>query len=296
MPEFDYYAYLANPENREKLAMHFLPETLDERGFPRKSLDIIAENLLSSAPSQRAMSKFPESPEEAPDTYVDQKKHDLADSAFMYSRIFELCRVLGCRNIYDIGCQRINQSFQLIRYSSMSYTGISPWGFDLNDYQKSDYKDKNYKVYSVKDAPKPFCGGRIRFFKGYYPRDKFEILPDNIAVACYSFTMLRDETEIRETVRALTQDFDRVLFNLFFQNHELIGIWKSADWSAFEVYPIGPQGFLFATKHHEDIERMQKVYPFDDGRFITGIDDSSDYFYDSLRISEPDPFEYYVNW
>ena len=75
MPEFDYYAYLANPENREKLAMHFLPETLDERKFPRKSLDIIAENLLSSAPSQRAMSKFPETPEEAPDTYVGQKKH-----------------------------------------------------------------------------------------------------------------------------------------------------------------------------------------------------------------------------
>ena len=200
----------------------------------------------------------------------------------MYSRIFELCRVLGCRNIYDIGCQRINQSFQLIRYSTMSYTGISPWGFDLNDYQKSDYKDKNYKVYSVKDAPKPFCGGRIRFFKGYYPRDKFEILPDNIAVACYSFTMLRDETEIRETVRALTQDFDRV--------------WKSADWSAFEVCPIGPQGFLFATKHHEDIERMQNVYPFEDGRFITGIDDSGDYLSGGIRISEPDPFEYYINW
>ena len=44
MPEFDYYAYLRDPENREKLAMHFLLETLDERGFPRKSLDIIAEN------------------------------------------------------------------------------------------------------------------------------------------------------------------------------------------------------------------------------------------------------------
>ena len=296
MPEFDYYAYLSNPENREKLAMHFLPENNDDLSFPRKSLDIVAENLLSSAPSLRAMAKFPETPEEAPDTYVGQKKHDLVNSAFMYSRIFDLCRVLGCRNIYDVGCQRINQSFQLIKYSSMSYTGISPWGFDLNDFSQSDYKTKNYKVYSVNNAPKPFCNGRIRFFKGYYPRDRFEIHPNNIAVACYSFTMLREDDEISETVHALTQDFDRVLFNIGYQNHELIGKWKSADWSAFEVYPIGPQGFLFASKHREDIERMKKVYPFEDGRFSTGIDDANDYFTRGILIDDPDPFKNYIKW
>lgn len=276
--------------------MHFLPENNANLNFPRKSLDIIAENLLSSALSLHAMAKFQETPEEAADLYVGEKKCDFEKSGFMYARIFELCRVLGCRNIYDIGCQRINQSFQLIKYSAMSYTGISPWGFELNDYQKSDYEDKNYKVYSVSDAPEPFCSGRIRFFKGYYPRDRFEILPDNIAVACYSFTMLRDETEIRETVRALTRDFDRVLFNISYYNNELIGIWKSADWSAFEVFPIGPQGFLLATKHLEDIERMKKVYPSENGRFLTGIDDSLEYLSDGLKISEPDPFKRYVNW
>ena len=295
---FDLTAYFSNPENRDLLAAYFLPENqdfLDE--ISCENLKIIAENLLSSEVSFHDLAKFPESADENPDLYVRQKESDYRKSYFRYSRIFELCRVLGCKNIYDIGCQRVNQSFLLMKYTTMSYTGISPWGFDLNDYRKSDFKNKNYRACTTNETPKPFCGGRISFFKGYYPKDKFEILPNNIAVACYSLAMLRDEKDIHETVCALKQDFDRVLFNIGYRDDDLISMWKNADWSGFEVCPVGPMGFLFATKHHEDIERMQKVYPFEDGRFITGIDDSNEHLIGGVLITiDPDPFRFYVNW
>ena len=52
--------------------------------------------------------------------------------------------------------------------------------------------------------------------------------------------------------------------------------WKAAaeSWTGFTIRPIGQAGFIYATRHPEDIERLSAVYPVDEhGWILTGIDD-----------------------
>lgn len=253
MPEnFDINVFLSDPEKRDLLTRYFLSENREQ--FSRltdEQKEKLAANLLGSDKIK-----------------LIELGTSLDNTLFNYGRIFELCQIIGAASIYDIGCAGINQSFLLINYSALAYTGISPDGFILETNLISD----SHTFWKADEVP-AFCDGRIRFVRGYYPDALTEISPNSIAVACYSMTMLRTEEQIQAMASSLTKDFDRILFNIPSSDPIRTAAWKKADWTGFEIYPIGPEGFLFATKHREDITRMKNTYPFVDGHFETGIDD-----------------------
>ena len=278
---------------RDRITGYFLPENIDARErLSRSELDEIAAELFGTDNLQRTLT-VQGNHQENPDHYVKMKNWNLYEVNYRYSRIFDLCRVIGAVNLYDIGCQMINQSFLLLPYSRMSYTGIMNGKFVLNDYRPSDVTTKNYHLLTADETPQPLCDGRIRYIRGQYPDLDLKVQPENIAVACYSLTMYREEEEIRKMVDALTRDFDRVLFNIAFRDSSVVRFWKNSDWKGFELYPIGPQGFLFATKKPEDIRRLKEFYPFEDGRFLTGIDTAMEH-YSCSALS--DLYRSYVDW
>jgi len=269
------YNSLDNPENRDLLTRYFLTENREQFSqLTEEQTEKLAATLLGSDKLKHFKLKLGTS---------------LDNSLFYYGRIFDLCRILGVSSIYDIGCATINQSFLLINYSNTTYTGISPDGFDLQTNLISD----SHTLWQVDEVP-PFCSGRIRFVKGYYPDALSEISSNSIAVACYTMTMLRTEEKIKFMVSALTRDFDRIIFNIPSDDTARTDMWKKSDWTGFEIYPIGPEGFLYATKHREDIIRMKNVYPFVDGRFETGIDDFTRYQHITNDI--PEGCSPYVDW
>ena len=274
----------------------FLPESQPLlNGFPKARMDEVTRSLLGTdSPEKCLRTRYEKTPEEDPEAYLEDKMREYRRVNYRYARIFEFCRVIGVRNIYDIGCQGLNQALLLSQFTAMSYTGIDG-SFSLNDWRKQDIEDKNYHLPITREAPPPFCDGRIRFLKGYYPDVKPEILPDSIAVGCYSFTMCRGE-KIPAVQNALTSDFDRILINIPGDTFrpEDGEIWKNASWTGFEVHPIGASNFLFATKIPEDIVRLKKMYPMDEyGRFSTGIDYG---MFALSGFSPNDPYTDYLSW
>lgn len=275
---------------RDRLAGYFLPENYHMRKeLTRENLDSIVKTVLGTDDITKEVIWPSE------ENRVWAKEQDFLHINFSYSRIFELCRVIGAANLYDIGCQSINQAFLLMHYSTISYAGITNGSFFFNNFHPSDWDTNNYHVITTTQTPPPFCNGRIWFIKGHYPDFPLEVQPNNIAIACYSFTMCREEEQITRISAALSQDFDRILFNTGsgWINPKRNEMWKKQDWHDFEMYPIGPEGFVFGTKNPEDIRRMKETYPFENGRFITGIDDGLNY----LQCQIPsDPFEDYADW
>lgn len=270
----------------------FLPDKLSQRtAMPEQRHKEITEALLGMEhPDKEIGVMFEETPEENPAPYLEHKKREFHSVIRRYSKIFDLCRVLGITNIYDIGCCTINQAFLLAHHSRMNYTGLD-CGFILNDWRTSDTETNNYYRLFAQEAPPPFCGGRIRFVEGWYPDTSFEVKPNNIAIGSYSLAMCEGKECIEKTVSALTHDFERILFNLTIRDTDA-AFWKAAEWSGFEIHPIGPFEFVFATKNRCDLHRMMEMYPCDEkGRFDTGIDDS---IYDMFIPN--DPYEFYTDW
>ena len=181
----------------------------------------------------------------------------------------------------------------------MQYTGID-CSFALIDWQKQDISADRCTVPFVREEPPPFCNGRICFQKGWYPDVALQPEADSIAVACYSFTMCQEKKDIEKTAAALQKDFNRILFNLRFSpedfpEDEATIFWKSQDWHGYTIFPIGPCGFVYATRIPEDIECLKKVYPYDEkGRFSTGIDDGTFHF--SGYDLDPQPYIWYLDW
>jgi len=277
-------------DERDSLTGYFLPDQYKIRNMlAREKLDSIAKTVLGTDEIEKDTVVYWN---DTPENYVKTKESFFITVYFRYSRIFELCRVLGVSNIYDIGCQTINQSFLLARYSTVSYTGITTGRFELNDYRLADYDTLNACNFVTRQAPPPFCNGRIKFVLGYYPDVPLEIKPNNIAIACYALYQ-NDEDSIKNISSAFVRDFDRVLFDIDFHRKEICSIWKNQDWGEFQFFPIGPRGFVFGTKNPEDIRRLKETYPFEDGKFITGIDDSVNYAH--CRIPD-NIFEQYAEW
>ncbi len=225
-----------------------------------------------------------------PEAYIDCKESELFDIYFRYSKIFDLCRVLGVTNLYDIGCDFINQSFILCDYSNFCYTGIDNWGFKLNDYRKQDYKNENIYFPYTNETPLPFCGGRIRFVKAEYPF-KIDAPAGNIAISCYSLTNTTDPDEIYAISEAFARDFERVLFNTY---QDSVEIWKNSVCKCFDFYPIGHNRFVFGTKIPEDIIRLKEIYPFSDAKFSTGIDNYMEY--DNMNDEDTEGDFGYIHW
>ncbi len=262
----------AFPESRDDMAKLFLPENrhlLDR--IPDETMDEVRRVLLGCNSPE-----FTELPDTITDTtfYVKAKEYRLRCVNLLYGRIFDFCRVLGVKHICDLGCCSLNQAFLLADCGDMTYTGMDSTHFVLNDWREKDRETGNYHEPFTTDAPPPFFDGRIRFVKGHYPDTPFEIRENSIMVGCYSLTMTR-EHEIFETVFCLTRNFDRMLFNVGYDDEKAV-LWKSVSWAGYAVHPIGPEGFVFATRHPEDIERLKQVYPCDKrGWFDTGIDSAA---------------------
>ncbi len=287
------YNHPTNSE-RDRITGYFLPENVSERErLSRETLDNYAVKLFGTENIIKAVT-VQGNPEEDTDQFLHYKELDFYQVNYRYSRIFDLCRVIGAVNLYDIGCQSLNQSFQLVQYSRMSYTGIMNGRFLINDYRPSDFETKNYNIIKADETPPPLCDGRIRYIRGHYPEFELDVLPNNIAIACYSLTMYHEEDVIRKMVEALTRDFERVLFNIRFRDSNVVEFWRNSDWTGYEIYPIGPEGFLFATKNPEDIRKLKEFYPFENGRFLTAIDDTFDHRL--CHILSSDPYRNYVDW
>jgi len=283
--------------NREELTRLFLPENTDTRALWSDQLALhTAQTLLGSDnPDWHLVSQFEKTPKEDSKQYLSDKHREFRVVYYRYAKIFDFCRVLGISHIYDIGCQWINQAFLLVSHSVMQYTGIG-CTFSLLDWRKENRTAEHCRVPFVKEAPPPFCNGRIRFQKGWYPDIELSPEADSIAVASYSLTMCREEEEIVRTASALHKDFNRILFNIdFFPNSITASCWKAQDWNGYTIVPIGPCGFVYATRFPEDIERLKKVYPCDEtGRFSTGIDDGSMH-YAGYNL-QPQPYFFYLDW
>ncbi|MGN1345206.1 MAG: hypothetical protein ACI4V1_00350 [Eubacteriales bacterium] len=261
-------------EKKRSLSAGFLlPENYAVRDrLSRERLMSISKMLLGTEEiTERASFRMQVSPEENPVPYIQMKESDYYSVNFRYARIFDLCRVLGVSHLYDIGCQTVNQSFLLAKYSAMHYTGITNGDFILNNYRPADMEEKVYTILSTSQTPPPLCDGRIRFVRGNYPEMELGIAPNNIAIASYTFTMCRDEDSIKNIAAALVRDFDRFLFNV---DVGCLETWKQLDWHGTQFFPIGPQWFVFGTKIPSDVEKIKAAYPFEDGHFETGIDDA----------------------
>lgn len=215
------YNHPINSE-RDRITGYFLPENVDARErLSREELDNYAAKLFGTENIIKTVT-VQGNPEEKPDQFLHYKESDFYQVNYRYSRIFDLCRVIGAVNLYDIGCQSLNQSIQLVQYSRMSYTGIMNGRFLINDYRPSDFETKNYNIIKADETPPPLCDGRIRYIRGHYPEFELDVLPNNIAIACYSLTMYHEEEEIRKMVEALTRDFDRILFNIRFRDSNVV--------------------------------------------------------------------------
>ena len=283
--------------NREELTRFFLPENTNTRACWLDEMDeAVAKALLGAEKTDKHLcSLFDKTPEEDPQQYLEDKCREFAGVYYRYSRIFDFCRVLGISNVYDIGCQWINQAFLLVSYSVVQYTGIG-CSFSLLDWRKENRTAEHCTVPCVHEAPPSFCDGRIRFQKGWYPDVALSPEDDSIAVACYAFTMCREPEEIARAGAALRKDFNRILFNLnYSENDPYTDCWKKQDWHGYTIFPIGPCGFVYATRVQEDIERLKAVYPCDErGRFFTGIDDGILHFVGFFL--NPKPNEFYLDW
>ncbi|MBQ8186194.1 MAG: hypothetical protein IJ037_04905 [Clostridia bacterium] len=261
---------------RDNLAKLFLPENQQLlNDLPDDRMDEIRRVMLGTEEPETCLrSRYEKTPEEDPELYLNDKLREYRAVNFRYAKIFDLCRVIGVKNIYDIGCQGINQALQLVNYSAMSYTGMD-LSFSFNDWRTKDRETNNYHLPITGEAPPPFCNGRIRFVKGWYPETALDVQEDSIFVSCYAMTMTRPEN-IPAMAQALQRNFDRMLFNVLWSREEALNAWKSADWTGYAIHPIGPCGFVFATRHPEDIARLKKLYPCDDrGWFDTGIDNGT---------------------
>lgn len=264
-------------KKRSQSVGYLLPENYASRDrLSRERFLSISKMLLGTEEiTERASFMMQVSPEENPVPYIQMKEGDYYSVNFRYARIFDLCRVLGVSHLYDIGCQTVNQSFLLAKYSAMHYTGITNGDFILNNYRPSNMEEKAYTILSTSQTPPPLCDGRIRFIKGNYPEAELDIVPNNIAIASYTFTMCRDENSIKNIAAALAHDFERFLFNV---DVGYLETWKQQDWHGAQFFPIGPQWFVFGTKILSDDEKLKAAYPFEDGHFETGIDDAANHW------------------
>jgi len=262
--------------DRDELMKYFLPGQAQRYKYyisydTQNEIDKIM--LCTDNLGKRLGIKMEESPEEAPDQYLFYKNDFYHQKYEIYSRIFDLCRVLGITNVYDIGCETINQAFLLAAHTNISYTGMDSV-FNLNDWREEDEQSNNYWYCYTEEAPSPFCDGRIRFVKGYYPDTVFDVKPNHIAVASCSLTMCMGAESIIRVASALVRDFDRILINFPYSERRMedYNCWKNADWSGYEIRPIDYSGFIYATKNEEDIERLKVMYPFDEDEVLdTGI-------------------------
>lgn len=245
---------------RDKLTRRFLPHSIYDNIYQRidhKYMDewakiILGTDEIEHIPKRGAKAIIKTLGDNSAETYdnvraAQLKANEFQEIYFRYSRIFDLCRVVGAVNLYDIGCQTVNQSFLLADYTKMTYTGITNGCFDLIDFLHTDITEGNYDIITTKQVPKPLCNGRISFIKGHYPNFQVDVKPNNIGIACNSLTMCSTEEAVSNAAAALSRDFERILLNInLFRNMQNIG--KSKNGVNLKSAQLGKEGLCSAQK------------------------------------------------
>lgn len=295
---------MANREEiaRESITHMFLPTFSLEpikspRRFNHDSCEYWAKQLLGTDDIYRK----PAMTSEDTDMVLQRRRHEYYSVHEKYTNFFNLCRVIGAKNIYDIGCNTVHQSYILANpYTTMSYTGIEEYAFKLIDYLPNDYEDEYTDVMVTYDTPAPLYNGRIKYVKGSFPSVPLDVQPNNIAIASCSLMMLTDERDIEDAFEALKEKFERFVITVPnpLYAKEKYEMWKKQDWSGYEICPVG-NSHVFATKNPEDIKRLREVYQYNSEKnaYLCGIDG---HMRDHLRTIESeentDKFEYYINF
>lgn len=197
---------------------------------------------------------------------VRYKRFHLSNTYYRYTRIINLCCVLGVENVYDIGCECINQGLMLLKYFNISYVGIEANQFYLNDYRLIDKIENNYFYPVVDTPPAPFCEGRISYIKSEYPFE-LETKRNNLGVALSSLAP-HSQIEANLLVEYLTNQFDRVIISVARSN---VHLWRNADWGQMDIQIIGRDGVILGTKNKEDIDRLKMIYPYNNNYIDVGI-------------------------
>ncbi len=211
--------------------------------------------------------------------------HFYFDCLYRYTGVFKLCRRLGIKNIYDIGCGSGLQAFLLMKYPDVSYTGIESAPFrNPVDGFKTDAAQLNALFYS-------FTGSdRIYYVDKSYPYD-FTPEPNNIAILLY--TMMN--REIEPFAADLSRDFERIIITLpksefawkgknikeiVYRDVELwsdpfdklLTRWKKAM-PNYHFYQIREQNVIFATKIPDDDAKIKQNYTLINNNILTGAID-----------------------
>lgn len=267
------------------------------RKFNHNDCEYWAKQLLGTEDIYRK----PAMESEDTDMVLQRRRYEYYRVHEKYTNFFNFCRVIGVKNIYDIGCQTVNQSYILATpYTTMTYTGIQRNAFFLIDYLPNDYEDEYTDVMVTYDTPAPLYDGRIKYVKGSFPSVPFDVQPNNIAIASCSLTMLKTEADIFEAFEALKEKFERFVITVPnpLYAKEKYEMWKKQDWSGYEICPVG-KSHVFATKNPQDIKRLREAYPYNSEKnaYLCGIGDSTR---DHLRTIESeentDNFEGYINF
>lgn len=277
--------------NRDYTAQLFLPENINKRSLLSHSEQFeFIKNLLGSDDLQQTYdTHWEKPPEEDPERYLSTKEYCYFDIYDRYGKMFELCKVLGVSNIYDIGCEKINQSFMLVTEKDVSYIGMDT-RFELIDWLEEDKTTNNYYHYFTRNTPPSFNEGKISFVKGLYPDTSFDLKSNNIAIASCSLTMCQGNDSIDKVIKALTCDFDRILFNPPLRDGDYEA-WVNADWSQYEIRPVEYGGFIFATRYPQDFDKLKEKYPLDeDGIYDTCI---NHFIKGALKVLKE---SYYTDW
>ncbi len=206
-----------------------------------------------------------------------------------YARIFSLCRTLGVRNIYDIGCGHNLQAFLLIETPDLHYTGIdNRLHAPFENFQPdSEELNKMFKEFTGSD--------RIRFIKATFPCE-LSVNPNNIAVGIGS--LKSPVAGEKKTVEVFNQDFDRILIDVptkklnirgmsakeivcnniqIYENpyNEYFELWESVM-PDFEFFKLGGHlNYIFATRVSKDKEKLAQKFTINGKHISAGLFDIS---------------------
>ena len=222
------------------------------------------------------------------DVFVKYKAADYSWAYRRYAYIFKMCDYLGIKNFYDIGCGSWHQAFLLYNHLASNcytgnYIGIDKDPFETGEAHEVGITKDNYSFEyvnnlhkNIDDSAKP----RISYVNSSYPC-KLDVCENNIAVAMGVFGPKYSKDEIISIAKAFSHDFERMFINVSTLQYgvnnmlepstyyeENCRLWQEAM-SCYEFCKISKYN-IFATKKHEDIEKLKANYPIVDGKIVIG--------------------------
>ena len=208
-----------------------------------------------------------------------------------YVQVFALSRLLGVKNIYDIGCGNQLQAFLLTFSQDINYIGIDdqfknwPENFELDP----DYCADLFQKFTATN--------RFKFIKNTYPCE-LDINQGNIAIAIAVCCNLKSPRQ-KNILKTMGNEFERIIFDIqkSMLNKEItagdipdiiskkISVWYDPTdefieeirklLPGFEIFNLGGDrsDYIFATKIKEDLDVINKKFTITGNKITTGLFD-----------------------